>query len=84
VVRVAHHFSFLCCVFVLCHLSSPLILLPMSLDCPFLNYSSVFSNVYVQRRENGWMSDFRKCMRQSSVHQENTAIYDWNSFTYSN
>jgi len=49
-VRVAHPFSFLCCVFVLfVFVLCPVYpMLPVSLDCPFLIAPSVFSNVYLQ------------------------------------
>ena len=52
-VRVAHDFSFLCCVFalfvfVLCILCP---MLPVSQDCPFLITPSVFYDVYFRLSE---------------------------------
>ena len=48
-VRVAHHFSFLCCVVFLCFVCLRLCLvcpmLPVSLDCPLLFAPSVFSDI---------------------------------------
>ena len=46
-VRVAHLFSFLCCVFALC-LVYPM--LPVSLDCQFLIAPSVFCNAYLMKK----------------------------------
>ena len=47
-VCIAHLFSFLCCdfCFVCLRPVSCVPLLPVSLDCPFLIASSVFSNIY--------------------------------------
>ena len=48
-VRVAHLFSFLCCVFILSVfvLCPVWPMLPVSLDCPFFVVLLVFSNVYL-------------------------------------
>jgi hypothetical protein len=45
-VRVAHRFSFLCVVFLLC-LYLVYSMLPVPLDCPFMIVPSVASNVYL-------------------------------------
>jgi hypothetical protein len=46
-VCVAHHFSFLCCVFyILFRFLILSLVFPMSLYCPLLIVPSVFSNVY--------------------------------------
>ena len=47
-VRVAHLFSFLCCVLFVCVLCLACPMLPVSFECPFLIAPSVFSNVYIQ------------------------------------
>ena len=49
---VAHLFSFLCCLFCISCLRpvSSVPMLSVSLDCPFLIFTSVVSNVYLQSR----------------------------------
>ena len=49
-VSVAHLFSFLCCVLFVFILCLMCPMLPVSLDCPFLVAPSVFSNFYIQTR----------------------------------
>ena len=49
-VRVSHHCSFLCCVFVFSFSSSCVLctqMWPVSLDCPFMMLFLVFTNIYL-------------------------------------
>jgi hypothetical protein len=59
---LAHLFSFLCFVFLICFcvLCS---MLPVSLDCPFLITSSVFSNVYSPT----WIIQFNSWVHRDGI-----------------